>query len=356
MIEITCFGNPLLFCNHLQQWYYFLKIGFLLRGHKLNDRKCGACGKPISWLALKCSNCGASLDQKQVNPSENSIVGTAGCGGVLALIAIAMFVILKLGSGPSGTPASEPSATSSAVTPSTPAARAAFIAHINQLMKGGQEDTTQAMALINERFAPEEIGRDAEIRTLLDRVIAADKVAGKPQAATDYADRVKEHWLPELAKLSADNVATSDQLWKVRDAFEEFARRAEDGKEFGAGDAAVARATLIKAISAKQISTFPKLRSAYAAIVDQEMWSIDVDVAALGAGNRTIRFTGARFAANRNIGDAQAAAARSLSSLRFKKASYEWFRGARQSQYYDMTSPADGDVGTWKYGVFRKIP
>lgn len=324
--------------------------------HKLNNGKCGACGQEVNSLSYKCRNCGAlTLDLQQGNRVPNPMAQAVGCGSVVIIVAMALILIFRPSGAPSESFTSQRSSTSSAITPSTPAARAAFIAHINQLIKGGQEDTTQAIALINARFAPEQIGRDAEIRTLLDRVIAADKDAGKPQAATDYADRVTEHWLPELAKLSADDLATSDQLWKVRDAFEEFARRAEDGKEFGAGDAAVARATLIKAISAKQISIFPKLRSAYAALVDQEMWRIDVDVAALGAGNRTIRFTGARFAANRNIGDAQDAAARLLSSLRFKKASYEWFRGARQSQFYDIASPADSDVGTWKYGVFRKV-
>ncbi len=92
-----------------------------------------------------------------------------------------------------------------------------------------------------------------------------------------------------------------------------------------------------------QRDAFPKLRKAYADELDKIGWESDIDVAAIGSGNRILRFTAGAFAANRNIKTAHDALKDMPSMLRFREVRYEWYRGSSWQGYDYDTALADGD-------------
>lgn len=93
-----------------------------------------------------------------------------------------------------------------------------------------------------------------------------------------------------------------------------------------------------------QIREFPKMRADYGKLVGSTLWEHDVDVKLFGSGNSTIEFSGAVFAANKNIKDAQTAIQDMLKKLRFDKANYKWFNGADEYNYYTIESKKDNEI------------
>lgn len=236
-----------------------------------------------------------------------------------------------------------------------PKDRSGLIRHIEKLVEAGDvESTTKAIVLINERFSTEEIREDATVRRLLDAAIAADKASNSTEQGAEYAERVESVWLPMLKKIDMAEPTTAPALWQRVSAIEEVVRGLNDGSEFREGAAGKARMKLASAIRSKQVDMFPVLRRAYGKITREVMWPADVEVATSGAGSRTITFTGAHFAANRNIGSAQETVRPFLQKLRFSKSSYEWVRNG-EGYSYELLSPTDRDIGTWEGGRFSQI-
>ncbi len=120
-------------------------------------------------------------------------------------------------------------------------------------------------------------------------------------------------------------------------AFADLVERAEAADEPEA-------ARLRQSLAAVQRRAFPRFRDAYGPIARAKVWEDDMDVRTVGGGYRTIQFTGALFAANRNIAEFQRGVIETLQTLRFKRAEYRWYRDASQYQYYDFESPDDGEV------------
>ena len=116
-----------------------------------------------------------------------------------------------------------------------------------------------------------------------------------------------------------------------------------------------ARTALIKVIRSKQQSAFPALRDAYGPAARKKLWELDGKARTIGKGFRTVEFIAAEFAANRNIKAMQESVHETLLRMRFTRAQYRWFDGASEYQYYDLTPPADGDVGTWMGSSFVKM-
>ncbi len=108
----------------------------------------------------------------------------------------------------------------------------------------------------------------------------------------------------------------------------------------------VAQAEYIRLIKAYQRDAFPKLRMAQGKVWKEALWENDIDVAILGPSSSTLRLTAGMFAANRNIKATHEAAAETLRSLRFRKNSFEWYRGADGYQY-TMDGPADEVVASF---------
>ncbi|MFZ2975671.1 MAG: zinc ribbon domain-containing protein [Candidatus Moraniibacteriota bacterium] len=93
-----------------------------------------------------------------------------------------------------------------------------------------------------------------------------------------------------------------------------------------------------------QVKEFPKMRADYGKLVGKTLWEHDVDVTISGSGNSTIEFSGALFAANKNIKDAQTAIQDMLKQLRFDKANYRWYSGASEYDYYTIESSKDNEI------------
>lgn len=129
----------------------------------------------------------------------------------------------------------------------------------------------------------------------------------------------------------------------------------EDAPENLRPETKAAEDEYVRLIKAYQRDAFPKLRKAQGKVWKDTLWENDIDVAILGSSNSTVRFTAGMFAANRNIKAAHDAAAETLSALRFKKDSYEWYRGAAGYEY-TMDGPADDVIATFsESGVWSPL-
>jgi hypothetical protein len=120
----------------------------------------------------------------------------------------------------------------------------------------------------------------------------------------------------------------------------------EDAPKNLRAETKVAQAEYIRLIKAYQRDAFPKLRMAQGKVWKEALWENDIDVAILGPSNSTLRLTAGMFAANRNIKATHEAAAETLRSLRFRKNSFEWYRGADGYQY-TMDGPTDDAVASF---------
>lgn len=93
-----------------------------------------------------------------------------------------------------------------------------------------------------------------------------------------------------------------------------------------------------------QVKEFPKMRADYGKLVGKTLWEHDVDVAVSGSSNNVIQFSGAVFAANKNIKEAQTAIQDMLKKLRFDKANYQWYSGASEYNQYTIESKKDNEI------------
>jgi hypothetical protein len=94
----------------------------------------------------------------------------------------------------------------------------------------------------------------------------------------------------------------------------------------------------------KQIASYPALRKRWAMQAKEKLWREDIDVSLSGAGNTTLTFVGAIFAANKNKEDMQANMDETFSSLRFKRINYKWYSGEDRYLYYTLHTPKDSDL------------
>lgn len=98
---------------------------------------------------------------------------------------------------------------------------------------------------------------------------------------------------------------------------------------------------------AHQSKIFPKLRDDFGPVTRNILWEHDLSARTFGAGFRTIEFTGAAFAANRNIKEMQVEMYSGLSRLRFKQSRYKWFKEADEYTFYNIKSPDDTKLVRW---------
>jgi len=105
------------------------------------------------------------------------------------------------------------------------------------------------------------------------------------------------------------------------------------------------RQEYIKLHRAYQQDAFPKLRRTQASLWLNKLWENDVEVRVSGSKADRITFTAAMFASNRNISAMHETVLPTLRLLRFKRASYEWYRGS-QAPYWDLEPMADDKIAT----------
>jgi len=264
---------------------------------KADEKKCPRCAEVIKKDALVCKHCGHEFSADDIatekaKDAKNAKHGALGCFGLIGFI----------------------------------------------LLIGMCAQRVQPPAGTNEAVANE----------------SAD--AGAP-SHDKYIEQLKR----EVASLEKhERLDTSD--WTSKDAIMiqvaligVWGKLYAEGKDYTLTPADKAlRERFRKLVSAEQVRRFPALRAAQARIFDKGMWEADVDVAATGAGNSNLRLTGGMFAANRNIKEGVEALSDTLGLLRFRRATFEWYRGS-ENTYYDLKPLADSVVATMGSGNWVTI-
>lgn len=196
----------------------------------------------------------------------------------------------------------------------------------------------------NQRKAVADLANKSSTKTTLNK--ANEKTAGispdqkyLEQLQREIASLKKEPGLQDVPS-TKEGVLIGVVLIGAR------TRLLEDAPENLRPETKVAQAEYVRLIKAYQRDAFPKLRIAQGKVWKEALWENDIDVAILGPSNSTLRLTAGMFAANRNIKATHEAAAETLRSLRFRKNSFEWYRGADGYQY-TMDGPADDVVASF---------
>jgi hypothetical protein len=138
------------------------------------------------------------------------------------------------------------------------------------------------------------------------------------------------------------NSATDFQITVT--IFKAYATIIKEGKQ--SSDKEILRLTneLKKKVIASQMKNFPKIRKAYYEFIKNKLWENDVYVDVSGSGNTNLKFTGAYFAANKNIKTTQETLHEMLTLLRFKQTQYRWYKEQEEYTYYKIETPADNVI------------
>ncbi|UII20002.1 hypothetical protein [Fulvivirga ligni] len=93
-----------------------------------------------------------------------------------------------------------------------------------------------------------------------------------------------------------------------------------------------------------QVDEFPKLRKNYAQVVGNLMWELDIYVNSSSSRDRYLNITGAIFAANKNIKEAQQKLLDAPKLFRFRETRYRWYKGQEDFTYYTTYQGKDSDL------------
>jgi hypothetical protein len=182
---------------------------------------------------------------------------------------------------------------------------------------------------------------------------AADQVEG-------IGYKIKTYWRPQLQQEPTTEPETVEEIWKREQFFELMAGYLDDDRitDGDGNDVPMPKSAQMEwnrfraELSARQVKMYPILRRAYAKLIGQRVWSNDVYVRATG---RTITFTGALFAANANIQQAEDTVQQDLRKLRFVRSDYEWCKGCGGGSHYDLTSPSDAVIARWNDNQYEPL-
>lgn len=215
-------------------------------------------------------------------------------------------------------------------------------------------DITTAVTSFYSSDVPQERRNSAQ-GLQLKAAIQSAMDAGSGSTPDDRAERAFQTQLANVEALEAAAPDNPIALWRRVDALSEAARVLQEHPPASlTPDAARSGARLRDALVSRQRKDFPILRKAYGEILGRAAWEQDIEVTVQGTGNKTIRFIGGTFAANRNVASAQAVAQPNVDKLRFGRTQYEWYRGS-EGQTYTLTTPSDGAVGLWENGRFVEV-
>jgi len=256
---------------------------------KYDEKTCPRCAEVIKKAAAVCKHCGhefsaTELDDQRLKDKGNTAMGCIALG----VIILGAFAMCSRGGSTADNAVASANSTSAAST-ATPSPEQAHDQYVAQLKR--------------------------EIASL----------EGHPA-------------IPEDQLASKEGITIQTALIGVWD------KLYIDGADIDLSpDEKAMRAKFKRLLSAEQARRFPKLRAAQAKIFDAAMWEANVDVAAVGSAHDDLRLTGAIFAANTNVKQGFESLQETLHMLRFKRATFEWYRGS-DNQYYKLDTPKDTDV------------
>lgn len=90
-----------------------------------------------------------------------------------------------------------------------------------------------------------------------------------------------------------------------------------------------------------QIRLFPKMRIAVAEHIRQVVWESDVDVSLSGSSKTTLTLSGSLFILNKNKSQIYSVIEKTLYEFRFKQVRFQWYNGADEYTYWDVSSQKD---------------
>jgi hypothetical protein len=176
---------------------------------------------------------------------------------------------------------------------------------------------------------------------------AADKGPPKSpeQAKADYLGRIDRE-LKGIATFDGSKYRETREGIQIGAAlFGAWGTMIEEAKQHNLSEAEKARVSeLRRKMSAVQVRELPRMRAAWAKMLNEAMWEADMTVSAGGTSNRTLRLTAAVFAANRNIKQINDTLWAHASLLRFRRLEYRWYRNAEDYQYFTIEGPSDSEV------------
>jgi hypothetical protein len=93
-----------------------------------------------------------------------------------------------------------------------------------------------------------------------------------------------------------------------------------------------------------QLKEFPILRKKSAAFMAEKLWKDDCEVTLQGSGNNVINFIAGTFAANANKLEAHESIRELLTTLRFKKDCYLWYKYDDSGSCWILNGKKDSDL------------
>ncbi len=251
-----------------------------------------------------------------------------GCGGFLGLL----FILAMLGSQISQNKADE----------------------IIALGKSDKEAQTEKLAEANdsvlnalEKLNPGLAEQERQRREVEQKQLEA---AAKEKKLAEVENKYRSALERELNSMREN--PTMDDLEDLKE--EEFyvailiAGRAQilaDAPENISPDTKKLQQEYIRLLKAFQSDAFPRLRRQAVQKWREKLWANDVKVRVAGSRSDRVTFTAGIFAANRNKQAAHDGVLEVLKLLRFKRDTYEWYRGS-ESSYWDLEPPSDDVIAT----------
>ena len=114
-------------------------------------------------------------------------------------------------------------------------------------------------------------------------------------------------------------------------------------------DARGRHARLKQLLERKQVEMFPVLREAYGVAMLKQLQGTDGIAGTRGVGNQIVEFKSSSFASTGDVERIHQEIRENLMLLRFTKAEYRRFVGARLFSYF-LEVPKDSEIVTWKSG------
>ncbi|MDP2377629.1 hypothetical protein [Reyranella sp.] len=195
------------------------------------------------------------------------------------------------------------------------------------------------------------VGRDAR---------AGDAHKGVPPARSpvdDYMERLGEaNEVIQSLKYGAKDLVdiTPEKLILLVSLFDGCAQLYERGGALSlASQQEAIRQTFKKNLSRKQSEAFPPLRDAFGPAMRKKLWIADGTAKTFGPGFKTVEFSSAAFAANRNIQSAQERMHSTLLNFRFSRIQYKWADTSAEHTYFKLEAPKDGDLVIWTGDTFK---
>ena len=181
-------------------------------------------------------------------------------------------------------------------------------------------------------------------------------VPALPDPASDLVERINTYWMAEVLALPAVAPRGEAEYGALVTTLNRLSLNLLGSEKLGLSrEQELVKRRYIDALSAKQKTLLPTMRSRYADQLDAKLFRHDIRVTAAGDGNRTLRLVGRVFVRNANIEDMQQELLIAAAKLRFSRVEFRWSRYSNETAWYKIDSEPDGAVGTVEgAGEFRR--